>query len=152
MVEIPSAAILADAFAPVVDFFSIGTNDLIQYTLAADRTNPSFAELTTALQPAILRLIKLVTDAAIRFGRPVAVCGEAAGDPATAAILYGLGVHEFSVGPARIGSLRAAIALLEPDACLEAATRALMAPSVAEVREIAAALLGNDAPSASLSA
>jgi multiphosphoryl transfer protein len=148
MIEIPSAAILADAFAPIVDFFSIGTNDLVQYTLAADRTNPALAELATPLQPAILRLIKLVTDAARAFERPVAVCGEAAADPATAAILIGLGVDELSVGPARIAPLREAIASLDPDACRSAAARALMARSVGEVRRIADGLLRRDDPSA----
>jgi multiphosphoryl transfer protein len=146
MIEIPSAAILADAFAPIVDFFSIGTNDLVQYTLAADRTNPALAELATPLQPAILRLIKFVTDAALAFNRPVAVCGEAAADPATAAILIGLGVDELSVGPARIAPLREAIASLDPDACRSAAARALMAHSVDEVRRIAAGLLKRDDP------
>jgi phosphoenolpyruvate-protein phosphotransferase len=148
MIEIPSAAILADAFAPIVDFFSIGTNDLVQYTLAADRTNPALAELATPLQPAILRLIKFVTDAALAFELPVAVCGEAAADPATAAILIGLGVDELSVGPARIAPLREAIASLDLDACRSAAARALMARSVGEVRRIADGLLRRDNPSA----
>jgi phosphoenolpyruvate-protein phosphotransferase len=148
MIEIPSAAILADAFAPIVDFFSIGTNDLVQYTLAADRTNPALAELATPLQPSILRLIKFVTDAALAFERPVAVCGEAAADPATAAILIGLGVDELSVGPARIGPLREAIASLDADACRSAAARALTARSVGEVRRIADGLLRRDDPSA----
>jgi phosphoenolpyruvate-protein phosphotransferase len=148
MIEIPSAAILADAFAPVVDFFSIGTNDLVQYTLAADRTNPALAELATPLQPAILRLIKSVTDAADAFERPVAVCGEAAADPATAALLIGLGVDELSLAPIRIAPLRRAIASLDADTCRSAATQALLARSVGEVRSIAAGLLRRDDPSA----
>jgi multiphosphoryl transfer protein len=148
MVEIPSAAILADAFAPMVDFFSIGTNDLVQYTLAADRTSPALAELATPLQPAILRLIKSVTDAALAFERPVAVCGEAAADPGTAAILIGLGVGELSVAPTRIGPLRHAIASLDADACRSAAAQALLARSVGEVRRIAAGLLRPDDSSA----
>ena len=124
MIEIPSAAILADAFAPVVDFFSIGTNDLVQYTLAADRTNPALAELATPLQPAVLRLIRLVTEAALPHGRPVAVCGEAAADPLAAALFVGLGVDELSVAPGSLAGLRAALARLDLDACREAAARA----------------------------
>ena len=113
MVEIPSVAILADAFAPIVDFFSIGTNDLVQYTLAADRTNPALAELATPLQPAVLRLIRLVTDAALPYGRPVAVCGEAAADPLAAALFVGLGVDELSVAPGSLAGLRATLARLD---------------------------------------
>ena len=141
MVEIPSVAVLADAFAPIVDFFSIGTNDLVQYTLAADRTNPALAELATPLQPAVLRLIRFVTDAALPYGRPVAVCGEAAADPLAAALFVGLGVDELSVAPASIGRVRAALAGLDVDVCREAATRAVAAASVAEVRQIAAGLV-----------
>ena len=124
MVEIPSVAVLADAFAPIVDFFSIGTNDLVQYTLAADRTNPALAELATPLQPAVLRLIRLVTDAALPYGRPVAVCGEAAADPLAAALFVGLGVDELSVAPGSLAGLRATLARLDVDACREAAARA----------------------------
>jgi phosphoenolpyruvate-protein phosphotransferase len=145
MIEIPSAAIAADAFAPVVDFFSIGTNDLVQYTLAADRTNPALADLASPLQPAILRLIKLVTDAALPFGRPVAVCGEAAADPAAAALLIGLGVDELSVAPGSIARIRGALAGIDLDACRDAADRALLAPSVGDVRRIAAALVNRGA-------
>jgi phosphoenolpyruvate-protein kinase (PTS system EI component) len=141
MVEIPSVAVLADAFAPIVDFFSIGTNDLVQYTLAADRTNPALAELATPLQPAVLRLIGFVIDAALPYGRPVAVCGEAAADPLAAALLVGLGVDELSVAPASIGRAREALAGLDVDACREAAVRAVAAGSVAEVRQIAAGLV-----------
>ena len=137
MVEIPSVAILADAFAPIVDFFSIGTNDLVQYTLAADRTNPALAELATPLQPAVLRLIRFVTDAALPYGRPVAVCGEAAADPLAAALFVGLGVDELSVAPGSLPGLRGRLLALDLEACREAATRALAATSVAEVRAVA---------------
>ena len=89
MIEVPSAALMADALAPVVDFFSIGTNDLVQYTLAADRTNPALADLATPLQPAVLRLIAMVVGRRCVHGRPVAVCGEAAADPLAAALLSG---------------------------------------------------------------
>lgn len=141
MVEIPSVAILADAFAPIVDFFSIGTNDLVQYTLAADRTNPALAELATPLQPAVLRLIRLVTEAALTYGRPVAVCGEAAADPLAAALLIGLGVDELSVAAGSLPRLRAGLAGLDVDACRDAADRATAATNVAEVRKIAATLV-----------
>jgi phosphoenolpyruvate-protein phosphotransferase len=141
MIEIPSAAILADAFAPIVDFFSIGTNDLVQYTLAADRTSPALAELATPLQPAVLRLIRLVTEAALPFGRPVAVCGEAAADPLAAALFIGLGVNELSVAPGSLAGLRASLARLDLDECREAAARATAAGSLGDVRKIAAELV-----------
>src|SRR6185369_2300117 len=89
MIEVPSAALIADGLAEVADFFSIGTNDLVQYTLAADRTNPAVAELATALQPAVLRLIDLVVRAARARGLHVAVCGESAADPDMMPLLVG---------------------------------------------------------------
>jgi phosphoenolpyruvate-protein phosphotransferase len=146
MVEIPSAAILAHAFAPIVDFFSIGTNDLIQYSLAADRTNPGLAQLATPLQPAILRLIRQVTEAAATFERPVAVCGEAAADPLAAALFVGLGVDELSVAPASMERIRAILARLDPAACRVAADQALQAGTVAEVRRIAESAMGGAVP------
>jgi len=152
MVEIPSVAILADAFAPIVDFFSIGTNDLVQYTLAADRTNPALAELATPLQPAVLRLIRLVADAALPYGRPIAVCGEAAADPLAAALFVGLGVDELSVAPGSLAGLRVTLAGLDVEACREAATRALTATNVAGVRAIAAGLVERSTSSAGPSA
>jgi phosphoenolpyruvate-protein kinase (PTS system EI component) len=99
MVEVPSAAILVDTFAKHVDFFSIGTNDLIQYTLAVDRNNPKVAEYYNALHPAILTLIHRVADAGRRHHKPVVVCGEMASDPLQAAVLLGLGVRWFSMEP-----------------------------------------------------
>jgi multiphosphoryl transfer protein len=152
MVEVPSVAVLADAFAPVVDFFSIGTNDLVQYTLAADRTNPALAELATPLQPAVLRLIRLVTDAALPYGRPVAVCGEAAADPQAAALFIGLGVDELSVAPGSLPGLRAALTRVDVVASREAASLALAATNVADVRAIAAGLVERSRASAGPSA
>jgi multiphosphoryl transfer protein len=140
MIEIPSAAVMADAFAPIVDFFSIGTNDLVQYSLAADRTSASLAELASALQPAVLRLIRSVTGAARVHDVHVAVCGEAAADPTTARLLVGLGVDELSVAPASIGPLRDELAGLDLEDCRAAADRACAAGSLADVRAIAEAL------------
>lgn len=97
MVEIPAAAAAADLFAPEVDFFSIGTNDLTQYTLAVDRTNTSVADLYQETHPAVLRFIRTVVDAGARFGKPVSVCGELAGSPDGAETLVSLGIRELSM-------------------------------------------------------
>jgi phosphocarrier protein FPr len=146
MVEVPSAALMADVLAPHVDFFSIGTNDLVQYTLAADRTNPALSELASPLQPAVLRLVARVTAAAAASRRPVAVCGEAAADPLAAALFVGLGVTELSVAPAAIAGLRSTLASLDLMACQAAAREALSAATVEEVRALAATLLGRAQP------
>jgi phosphocarrier protein FPr len=140
MVEVPSAAIGADLFAPHVDFYSIGTNDLVQYTLAVDRLNPALADLASPYQPAVLRLIAQVAEAASGARRPVAVCGEAAGDPLLAPLLVGLGVTELSVAPGAIAPLRRTLAGLGIDRCRELARSALQARSAAEVRRIAGQL------------
>jgi phosphocarrier protein FPr len=94
MVEIPSAALLSAEFAQKVDFFSIGTNDLTQYTLAAERGNPALANLADALHPAVLRLIHQTAESAHAAGKWVGVCGELAGDPMAVPVLIGLGVDE----------------------------------------------------------
>ena len=138
MIEVPSAAIMADALAESADFFSIGTNDLVQYTLAADRTNPELVDLAVAHQPAILRLIDTVVRAAAAHGRHVAVCGEAAADPELVPLLVGLGVEELSVAPASVGVIRARVTGLDPEQCRRLATRALASHTVAEVRAIGA--------------
>src|SRR5213076_626145 len=91
MVEIPSAALLAHRILEVVDFVSIGTNDLTQYTMAADRMATDLAHLTDAWQPAVVALIRTVAEAGLRAGKPVGVCGEAAADPQLATVLVGLG-------------------------------------------------------------
>ncbi len=97
MVEIPAAAVLAEKFAQEVDFFSIGTNDLIQYTMAADRMNPSVAYLYQETNPSILRLIKMTIDGAHKHGKWCGMCGEMADDPIAVPVLLGLGLDEFSV-------------------------------------------------------
>jgi phosphoenolpyruvate-protein phosphotransferase len=138
MIEVPSAAIMADALAVSADFFSIGTNDLVQYTLAADRTSPDLADLAVPDQPAILRLIDTVVRAAQARGRHVTVCGEAAANLSLVPLLVGLGVEELSVGPASIAAVRGRVAALDLDECRLLAARAIAASTVAEVRAIAA--------------
>jgi phosphocarrier protein FPr len=109
MMEVPSAALLAEELAQHCDFFSIGTNDLTQYTLAADRGNAQLSSFQDALHPAVLLLIQRIVDVAHRFGKRVAVCGEAAGDMAAALVFIGLGVDELSVTPRAIPGIKAAI-------------------------------------------
>jgi multiphosphoryl transfer protein len=109
MVEVPAVAVAADRFAREVDFFSVGTNDLGQYTMAAERGNEALASLLSGPQPAVLRLIATLTAAAGEHGRWVGVCGELAGDPAAAVLLAGLGVAELSMAPSRIPEVKATL-------------------------------------------
>ncbi len=109
VIEVPSAAVVADQLAREVSFFSIGTNDLVQYTLAVDRGNERVAYLYDPFHPAVLRLIKSVVAAGRRHGIPVTVCGEMAGDPHSCVLLMGLGVDGFSVGPRMVPEIKQAI-------------------------------------------
>ena len=109
MVEIPSTAVMADQFAKEVDFFSIGTNDLIQYTMAADRMNERVSYLYQPYNPAILRLVKMVIDAAHKEGKWAGMCGEMAGDEIAIPILLGLGLDEFSMSASSILQARSQI-------------------------------------------
>jgi phosphoenolpyruvate-protein phosphotransferase len=141
MVEIPSAALLADQLAPMVDFMSIGTNDLTQYLLAVDRTNPALAERQDAVHPAVLRAVARVVDGAHASpnGCEVAVCGELAGDPQGAILLIGLGVDELSMGAGSIGAVKRAVAARTRDEMVALARQALTMRSAAEVRALVGA-------------
>src|SRR5690606_2653492 len=110
---IPSAAIQADVIAREVDFLSIGTNDLVQYTLAVDRVNKLVGNLYHETHPAVLELIQKVVEAGNRHNRPVTVCGEMAGDPQMALLLMGLGIRTLSMTPALIGPVKRAIRAME---------------------------------------
>ena len=137
MVEVPSAALLAGAFAQHVDFFSLGTNDLAQYVLAADRGNAAVAALADALHPAVLRLIDRVARAAAQGGRNVAVCGELAGDHLAIPLLLGLGIAELSMSAARIPGAKQIVRATDLAAARRLAEEALAAASAAEVRRLA---------------
>ncbi|WP_448594012.1 phosphoenolpyruvate--protein phosphotransferase [Thermoflexus hugenholtzii] len=142
MVEVPAAALLAEHFRPWVDFFSIGTNDLTQYVLAADRTNPAVAGMADGLHPAVLRLIRQVTAAAEGTGKWVGVCGELAGDLQAVPVLIGLGVRELSVNPVRVPEVKAAVrrwSLREAQALAEAALAQEDAPAVRRLVQEASA-------------
>lgn len=136
MVEIPSAALLADQFAKVVDFFSIGTNDLIQYTFAADRMNEHVAYLYQPYNPSLLRMIKMVIDAAHQENKWAGMCGEMAGDETAIPILLGLGLDEFSMSATSILNARKLIANLSQEEMKSLAQEALTKSNVNEVIEL----------------
>jgi multiphosphoryl transfer protein len=141
MVEIPAAALTAGRLAPHVDFFSIGTNDLTQYTMAAERGDARLAELLDGPQPAVLRLVHETVRAATAHGRWVGVCGELAGDPAAAVLLAGLGVTELSMAPGLIAAVKQALRSVSLADAREAAHAALEAESAEAARALARALL-----------
>jgi multiphosphoryl transfer protein len=136
MAEVPAAALNIEAFLPHVDFVSIGTNDLTQYTLAVERGNPAVASLGDPLDPAVLRLVAEVGRRSA--GRAaVSVCGEAASDQLAIPVLLGLGVTELSVSPAGVAGVKAAVRRLDLPSCAELAERCLHATGAAEVRLLA---------------
>jgi phosphoenolpyruvate-protein kinase (PTS system EI component) len=139
MVETTAAALLADQFAREADFFSIGTNDLTQYTLAMDRANPRLASQVDALNPAVLRLIERTVAGARAHGRWVGVCGALAGDPAAVPILLGLGVTELSVDVPLLPAVKARVRALSMEECQGSARQALDAADAAAVRALVAA-------------
>jgi len=136
MVETPAAALMADHLADEVDFFSIGTNDLSQYTMAADRTNAHVAGLASAFHPAVLRLVGEVIQAAHRKGKWVGLCGELAGEPLAIPILLGLGLDEFSMNPPAIPIAKQIIRALTLEEAREVAQAALELDSAAAVQEL----------------
>ncbi len=136
MIEVPSCALLAPTLAPEVDFFSIGTNDLTQYTLAIDRGHPQLSAQSDALHPAVLQLIRLTVEAAHAQGRWVGVCGELGSDPQAIPVLVGLGVDELSVSSRRVPLVKARIREFTLARARELAQLALRQPTSAAVREV----------------
>lgn len=141
-VEVPSAAVLADQLVPLCDFVSIGTNDLTQYALAADRMLGSVAQYQDPWHPAVLRLIKLIGDAGHASGTPVGVCGEAASDPLMAVVLVGLGAEDLSMSPGALADVRATLARVTLEQARELAARTLVQTSAADARAVVAEALG----------
>jgi multiphosphoryl transfer protein len=139
MIEVPAAALRAGTLAAEVDFLSIGTNDLVQYTMAAERGNGGVARLSDPLHPAVLQLIDGVVTAAGPHACRVAVCGEAASDPQAVPLLVGLGVDELSVGPRRVPLVKAWVRALDSAAAGELARRALELEDAAAVRALVTA-------------
>ncbi len=135
MVEIPAAALLADALAREVDFFSIGSNDLTQYTLAMDRGHPRLAAQADGLHPAVLRLVERTVQGAHAAGRWVGLCGELGADPVAVPILVGLGVDELSVNVPAVPAVKARIRAMSYEQARALAARALSCTTAAEVRE-----------------
>lgn len=136
MIEVPAAAIMAGTLAKEVDFFSVGTNDLTQYTLAVDRGHPKLAPTVDGLHPAVLRLIDQAVQGAGRYGKWVGVCGGIGSDPQAIPILIGMGVRELSVSVAMIPSIKAQVRSLDLGSCQKLAARALGLETAAEVRDL----------------
>ncbi|MGY1822403.1 phosphoenolpyruvate--protein phosphotransferase [Geodermatophilus sp. SYSU D00079] len=144
MIEVPSAALQADRLLRHVDFLSIGTNDLSQYTLAADRLSADLADLTDPWQPALLELVALTAAAGARAGRPVGVCGEAAADPLLGCVLVGLGVTSLSCAASSIAGVGARLATVDLATCRRAAEAALATDDPQAARAAARAVLAVD--------
>ncbi|WP_417561991.1 phosphoenolpyruvate--protein phosphotransferase [Microbacterium sp.] len=141
MIETPAAALLSDELLTHVDFASIGTNDLAQYTLAADRTVGALADLNDPWQPAVLRLIETAAQAGVRAGKPVGVCGEAAADPLLACVLLGMGATSLSMTARMIPAVAAAVRAVSHVACVRAAAASIAADSAVHARDAARAAL-----------
>ena len=141
MIEVPAAALLADRILAHVEFLSIGTNDLAQYTMAADRMSADLAALTDPWQPGVLALVAQTATAGVAAGKPVGVCGEAAADPLLACVLAGLGVSSLSAASAALTRVGAKLASVTMRQCQEAAAAVLVVAGAAEARAAAAEIL-----------
>ena len=142
MVEIPSAALLAWQLLEHVDFLSIGTNDLTQYTMAADRMATDLSHLTDPWQPAVLHLVAITAAAGQQVGKPVGVCGEAAADPHLACVLVGMGITSLSMAAASVRAVGAQLAQVTLAQCERAAEAAAAAKDPAEARAAVHEVLG----------
>jgi len=136
MVETPAAAVMADRFAAEADFLSVGTNDLTQYTLVVDRGNARLAERFTPHDPSVLRLLKMVADAARKAGKPASVCGEMASEPLSALLLIGLGYETLSVAPPALPLVKWTVRQVSAARARAAAEQALAARTAAEVLDV----------------
>lgn len=135
MVEVPAAALKAEAILAEVDFVSLGTNDLSQYTMASDRLRGELSDLLDPWQPAVLELVAHTAAAGLHLGKPVGVCGQSAADPAMALVLVGLGVTSLSMAPGSLAAVRTAIRAHTREQCREIASDALAAANPAEARQ-----------------
>jgi len=142
MIETPASALLAASLADECDFLSIGTNDLSQYTLAADRLSADLADLTDPWQPALLELVRITAEAGQRKGKPVGVCGEAAADPLLAIVLVGLGITSLSCAASAVPAVGARLGTVDLATCRAAAAAALSAADPQEGRSAVRQLLG----------
>ncbi|MBN2811936.1 MAG: phosphoenolpyruvate--protein phosphotransferase, partial [Spirochaetales bacterium] len=136
MIEVPSAAVCADLLAQKIDFMSIGTNDLIQYTMAVDRENAKVAHLFDCYNPAVLRLVKHTIEAANRSGIDVSMCGEMAGDPSAAVLLAGLGLRTFSMAVPQIQRVKTLMARVSLPEAQELASAAMELSAAREIRKL----------------
>ena len=136
MIETPAAAVLAESFARDVSFFSIGTNDLVQYTLAVDRSNATLASRFTPLHPAVLRLIRMTREVGDKHGIDVGVCGEMASEPIMAFALIGLGIRQLSVSPIGVARVKLIVRGMRTSAAAEAVEEAMRASTAAEAEKI----------------
>ncbi len=133
MIEVPSAVYQVRELAQHIDFVSIGTNDLTQYLLAVDRNNPKVARLYDSLHPAVLRALRTVARVARRYGKPVSVCGEMAGDPAMVPLLLGLGMDELSVSASLVPRVKRAVQSLSVPECQALVNEALELETPTEI-------------------
>ena len=143
MVETPAAAISADKVLAEVDFASLGTNDLTQYVMAADRLDSRLSDLTSTWHPAVLRTIGMAATAASNLAKPIGVCGESAANPQLAAVLIGLGVTSLSMAPSALAEVRGFLASIDRSTCIQVANSVANARSADEAKSITFELLGN---------
>jgi phosphoenolpyruvate-protein kinase (PTS system EI component) len=135
MIEVPSAALISEQLAAELDFFSIGTNDLTQYVMAAERGNASLGEFQDPLHPAVLRLMKMVVEGSAKHQKHVSICGDAASEPACAIVFAGLGIHSLSVRPRQVAEIKALFRELSGADLKELAEHVVRCSDAAQVRQ-----------------